>query len=155
MIIASCVSDATSSIDPAAAARIVELEAIVAAHEAALAVERALRAEIEAERDRLREAYQQFVLEVELARRRLVVAKAERIDTTQLEQIVEPKYYDASSPSEVAARVADCEIAILNKAKLGADAITGATRLKLIALVATGSDNVDLSAAKERGIAVA
>ena len=77
------------------------------------------------------------------------------VDTTQLEHIVEPKYYDASSPSEVAARVADCEIAILNKAKLGADAIKGATRLKLIALVATGSDNVDLAAAKERGIAVA
>jgi len=77
------------------------------------------------------------------------------VDTAQLEQIVEPKYYDASSPSEAAARVADCEIAILNKAKLGADAIKAATRLKLIALVATGSDNVDLAAAKERGIAVA
>jgi len=77
------------------------------------------------------------------------------VDTARLEQIVEPKYYDASSPSEVAARVADCEIAIVNKAKLGADAIKGAKRLKLIALVATGSDNVDLAAAKERGIAVA
>ena len=76
------------------------------------------------------------------------------VDTTRLEQIVEPKYYDESPPSEVAARVADCEIAILNKAKLGADAIKGATRLKLIALVATGSDNVDLAAAKERGVAV-
>jgi glycerate dehydrogenase len=77
------------------------------------------------------------------------------VDTTRLEQLVDAKYYDASAPGEVAARVADCDIAILNKAKLGADAIKGATRLKLIALVATGSDNVDLAAAKERGVAVA
>src|ERR1043165_6874124 len=39
----------------------------------------------EAERDRLREAYEALTREVELARRRLIVAKAERIDTTQLE----------------------------------------------------------------------
>jgi glycerate dehydrogenase len=77
------------------------------------------------------------------------------VDTTQLERLVDAKYYDSSAPSEVAARVVDCDIAILNKAKLGADAIKGAKRLKLIALVATGSDNVELAAAKERGIAVA
>lgn len=77
------------------------------------------------------------------------------VDTTQLERLVDAKYYDSSAASEVAARVVDCDIAILNKAKLGADAIKGAKRLKLIALVATGSDNVDLAAAKERGIAVA
>jgi transposase len=86
------VSDATSSIDAGMAARIAELEA-------ALATERALRADAEAERDRLRDAhadataerdrlrdaYEALKQEVELARRRLVVAKAERIDTTQLE----------------------------------------------------------------------
>jgi len=77
------------------------------------------------------------------------------VDTTRLEQLVDTEYYDSSSPSDVAARVADCDIAIVNKAKVGADAIKGAKRLKLIALVATGSDNVDLAAAKERGIAVA
>lgn len=37
-----------------------------------------------AERDRLREAYDALSREVELARRRLVVAKAERVDTAQL-----------------------------------------------------------------------
>src|SRR5262245_34049400 len=77
------------------------------------------------------------------------------VDTTGLENIVDATYYECSAPDEVAARVADCEIAILNKAKLGRDAIAGAKRLKLIALVATGSDNVDLAAAKERGVAVA
>lgn len=74
-----------STIDPAIAARLAELEAKVAAAQAALEAERALRADAEAERDRLREAYHALQLEVELARRRLVVAKAERVDTTQLE----------------------------------------------------------------------
>ena len=77
------------------------------------------------------------------------------VDTTRLEELVDATYYDCSATSEVAARVVDCDIAILNKAKLGAAAIKGAKRLKLIALVATGSDNVDVSAAKERGVAVA
>ena len=78
--------------DPAIVARLTELEATVAAQQvaleaerAALEAERARRADVEAERDRLRAAYQLLQLEVELARRRLVVAKAERVDTTQLE----------------------------------------------------------------------
>lgn len=61
------------------------LEARVAELEAALAAERARADEAIAERDRLREGYRHLQLEVELMRRRLVVAKAERIDTTQLE----------------------------------------------------------------------
>ena len=77
------------------------------------------------------------------------------VDTSGLEVVVDARYYKSSSPAEVAERVADCEIAILNKAKLGKDAIKAAKNLKLIALVATGSDNVDVSAAKERGVGVA
>jgi hypothetical protein len=42
-------------------------------------------AALEAERDRLREAYQQVKIELEVLKRRLFVAKAERIDTAQLE----------------------------------------------------------------------
>jgi transposase len=79
-------------IDPAIAARLAELEALVDAQRTALDdqrtaldIERARRADVEAERDRLKEAYDALVREVELARRRLFVAKAERIDTTQLE----------------------------------------------------------------------
>src|SRR5947209_9804589 len=72
-------------IDPVIAARLAELEALVAAQRAALEAERARRTDAEAERDRLRAAYEALTREVELARRRLMVAKAERIDTTQLE----------------------------------------------------------------------
>ncbi len=55
------------------------------AQQAALEAERELRAATEAERDRLREAYEALKIQVELAHRRLVIAKAERVDTTQLE----------------------------------------------------------------------
>ena len=79
-------------LDPAIAARLASLEALVSSQQAAietsrvaLEAERARRLDAESERDRLREAYQALQLEVELARRRLVVAKAERVDTTQLE----------------------------------------------------------------------
>lgn len=92
-------ADSASTLDPIAAARIAALEALVAEQQAALDVERTAReaeraareAEqaahlaTKAERDRLREAYEALTREVELARRRLIVAKAERVDTAQLE----------------------------------------------------------------------
>ena len=86
------VDDTLRTLDPALAARLAQLEALVAAQrdaliaqQTALEAERERRTKAEAERDRLREAYEALTREVELARRRLVVAKAERIDTTQLE----------------------------------------------------------------------
>ncbi|HEY6862397.1 MAG TPA: IS66 family transposase [Burkholderiales bacterium] len=78
-------SGSTSPNDPAVTARLTELEATVVAQRAALEAERELRAAAEAERDRLREAYEALKIQVELAHRRLVIAKAERVDTTQLE----------------------------------------------------------------------
>lgn len=79
------VSGSTSTTDATSATRLVELEAQVAAQQAALDVERERRITVEAERDRLREAYEALKLQVELAHRRLIIAKAERVDTTQLE----------------------------------------------------------------------
>jgi transposase len=86
------VEDSASTLDPIIAARLAGLEALVASQRVALDEERAAReAEqaahlaTKAERDRLREAYEALTREVELARRRLLVAKAERVDTTQLE----------------------------------------------------------------------
>ena len=57
----------------------------VVALEAALAAERELRTQWELKHDRLLGAYQALEQQLELIRRRLFVAKAERIDTTQLE----------------------------------------------------------------------
>lgn len=62
--------------------------------------------------------------------------------------------YEASAPEEVPERIAGADIVITNKAKVSAAAIAGAKRLKLVAVAATGTDNVDLRAAADRGIAV-
>lgn len=72
-----------------AARRLVEVEAELAAAKAEAAAERqawsAERRALTTERDNLRLAYRDLQLQLELLRRRLFVAKAERIDTAQLE----------------------------------------------------------------------
>jgi glycerate dehydrogenase len=77
------------------------------------------------------------------------------IDTHALDSLADVRYYDLSGAGDVGRRIADCEIAIVNKSFIAADAIRPAKRLKLIALTGTGSDNVDVAAAKECGVAVA
>lgn len=57
-------------------------------------------------------------------------------------------------PEEVAERIRDADIVIVNKVRLGRDEIAAAQRLKMVAIAATGSDNVDLAACGERGIVV-
>ena len=61
------------------------LQAALAAERAALVAERERVAELSRERDHLRASHERLRLELELLRRRLFVAKAERIDTRQLE----------------------------------------------------------------------
>jgi transposase len=65
--------------------RVAELEAALAKERAALVAERAALAALTLERDTLRLAYRNAQQELELLRRRLFVAKAERLDTSQLE----------------------------------------------------------------------
>lgn len=50
-----------------------------------MAAEREERKKVEAERDRLRSAYDELKLQADLAKHRITIAKAERVDTTQLE----------------------------------------------------------------------
>lgn len=66
------------------------------------------------------------------------------VDTRALEALVDARFHDYSDLFEVEARLADCEIAIVNKNKVDGDVIRASKRLKLIALMATGSDNVDV-----------
>ncbi len=62
--------------------------------------------------------------------------------------------HDRTAPEEVATRIADADIVISNKAPLSREALSRAPRLKMIAVAATGTDIVDLAAARERGIIV-
>jgi glycerate dehydrogenase len=60
----------------------------------------------------------------------------------------------ATGPLEVAARIRDAEVVLVNKVRLDAAVLQQAPRLKLICVVATGTNNVDLEAAQRLGIQV-
>ena len=70
------------------------------------------------------------------------------------EEFGEVKVYGITKASQVAERIVDAEVVIINKIKLNRDNLKNAKSLKLICISATGFDNVELSYCKERHIAV-
>lgn len=62
--------------------------------------------------------------------------------------------YPRTGPAEAAGRLRDADVAIVNKVRLTADVLAQAPRLRLIAVAATGTDNIDLAACQARGIVV-
>jgi glycerate dehydrogenase len=62
--------------------------------------------------------------------------------------------YPATQADQVAERLAGATIAITNKVPVRAADIARLPDLKMIAVAATGTDNVDLAACRERGIVV-
>lgn len=62
--------------------------------------------------------------------------------------------HDATAPEQVADRVAKAEIVITNKVPVRFNAIASAPNLRLVAIAATGYDNVDLAACAAREIVV-
>ncbi len=63
-------------------------------------------------------------------------------------------FYATTIPDEVGERIKDAEVIVLNKIKINNDNLKYAKKLRLICITATGYDNVDLDACRERGIAV-
>lgn len=63
--------------------------------------------------------------------------------------------HPASAPGEIAGRLREANVAISNKAPISAETLARCPDLKLILVTATGTNNIDLAAARERGIAVA
>ena len=62
--------------------------------------------------------------------------------------------YNTTPENEVISRLAGSDVAILNKVKMTREVVCALDSLKLICVTATGYDNVDLSACKEKGVAV-
>ena len=62
--------------------------------------------------------------------------------------------YPATSPIEVAERIADAEVIITNKVQINAEHMQHNPQLKVILISATGTNNVDLEFAREQGIVV-
>jgi glycerate dehydrogenase len=66
----------------------------------------------------------------------------------------ELQLFPRTSGEQVAERIADAYVVIVNKVKLTREALASAPRLRFVAVAATGTDNVDLAACRERGIVV-
>lgn len=62
--------------------------------------------------------------------------------------------HPATAPEQVAQRLQGASVAVSNKVVLDAAVIAACPDLKLILVAATGTNNVDLQAARERGIVV-
>lgn len=78
------------------------------------------------------------------------------LDVGPLRSVVdELVIYDVTKDDEVSGRIQDADAVLTNKTRLTPDLIAAAPSLKFIGLTATGTDNIDLDAAREHGIAVA
>ena len=63
--------------------------------------------------------------------------------------------YPATTPEQTRERVREARIVVTNKVVLDRDTLFACERLRFIAVAATGTNNVDLDAARERDIVVA
>ncbi len=78
------------------------------------------------------------------------------VDAAPLRRVVaDSSLFEDSGGTEIADRVRDADILIVNKIAVTAAVVAAAPRLRLVCLAATGTDNVALAAARERGIGVA
>jgi glycerate dehydrogenase len=62
--------------------------------------------------------------------------------------------YGETRPSEVVERLAGATIAVVNKVRIEEAELRQLPALKLIAVAATGTDNIDLRSCRERGVSV-
>lgn len=76
------------------------------------------------------------------------------IDLSVLEKFGNVVYYTESKPEEVPERIRDADIVVLNKTVIGEAELKHAAHLKLIALLATGYNNIDIDYARKIGITV-
>ena len=71
-----------------------------------------------------------------------------------LERLGSLTVFDRTAPGDVAARAADADAVLTNKAIVGREQIAKLPRLKYVGVLATGFNIVDVAAARERGIPV-
>lgn len=62
--------------------------------------------------------------------------------------------YDRTAQEDAAARIGDAEVVFINKVRLRDEIFAACPNLKLVSILATGYNIVDLAAAKRRGITV-
>ena len=64
------------------------------------------------------------------------------------------RLFAGTAPADTVARMVDCQVVVTNKVVIDRPAIQASSQLRLICVSATGTNNVDLEAAAERGIVV-
>lgn len=80
---------------------------------------------------------------------------AEDLDTQGLHRCFDSlTLHDSTSPEQVIERTQSCQVMLVNKVKITADHLSELPQLKLILVSATGTDNIDKQAARDRGISV-
>ncbi len=78
----------------------------------------------------------------------------EDISFSSLREVCDLTVYPLTAPHEVAQRIEEADVVIVNKIKLGETNLAGAAVLKLICVAATGYDNIDLAYCRSRSIGV-
>jgi len=77
------------------------------------------------------------------------------LDRTALEGCADGwTFYGHTPPEAVAERIGDAEIAVTNKVPVTAETIAATPNLRLVCIAATGTNNVDMEAARSQGVAV-
>ena len=74
------------------------------------------------------------------------------IEFSEIEKIGDLEVFDTTSQDEVADRIRDKDVVILNKLKLNESNLKTAKNLKLICVTATGYDNIDTEYCRKNGI---
>lgn len=77
------------------------------------------------------------------------------ISLEKIKSLGEVAVYESSTALEAAERTVDADVIIVNKVLMNEETLSNAKTLKMIALTATGYNNVDLEYVKARGIRVA
>lgn len=77
------------------------------------------------------------------------------LDTGRLMRVLPSlELRDVTADADIASRIAGREVVLLNKLRMTRELMAGAGGLRLVVVAATGTNNIDLEAARERGIAV-
>ena len=76
------------------------------------------------------------------------------VSLAPIERLGEVVGYPLLPPEKVAAAIGDADAVVCNKTELSAEVIAACENLKFIGVFATGYNNIDLAAAKARGITV-
>jgi glycerate dehydrogenase len=76
------------------------------------------------------------------------------LDVSELHAVIDDLALCESDEAKTADRIRDAEVVLLNKVELSRELLRGAAELKLIAVAGTGTNNIDVTAARELGIGV-